>query len=185
MTGGLRDMRTGMEYRDNASNGVRIRDPVPPFYFSLRDFGFQKCLPFFPFPLFLSIDLPCLSSVLQGVKIGVSVLTDFTLDPCDGLFQNALLQLTFPDNDNVPSLSLQLTPHFLIPLLISGNLSCPELCVGLWDFVITTALMAMPKAAVNEDGCAVLCEDNIRSARKALDIHPIAEAPMPERITEL
>lgn len=171
-------MRTGMEYRDNASNGVRIRDPVP-FYFSLQDFGFQKGLPFFPFPLFLSIGLPCLSSVLHGVKIGFSVLTDFILDSGDGLFQNALLQLTFPDNDNVPSLSLQLPPNFLISLLISGYFGCPKLSISLWRTGLFTVFMPMPKTAMYEDGSSVLCENYIGSTRKMFDIHTVAKTRTP------
>ncbi len=67
-----------------------------------------------------------------------------------------VLQFTFPDNYHVPALRLQLTPDYLVSLLIPGNLRCPEISVGLGHRVELAAIVAMPEAAMDEDDSAVL-----------------------------
>lgn len=70
--------------------------------------------------------------------------------------EKIVLQFTFPDNYHVPALRLQLTPDYLVSLLIPGNLRCPEISVGLGHRVELAAIVAMPEAAMDEDDSAVL-----------------------------
>ena len=83
--------------------------------------------------------------------MGIPVPDNFTSYPVDGLFKVRLFQLTLPDNDYAPAFRLQLSPHLLVPLLVPGDFSYPELCVGFGDRIILAVFVAMPKASVYED----------------------------------
>ena len=107
--------------------------------------------PFLPDPSLLPILFPSFSSVILRAAKNLSIVPDFHCNSIDGCLQYGLLQLALPNDDDTPALSLQLTPDLLIPFLISGNLSYPELCVGFRNRIILTVFVAVPKAAVYED----------------------------------
>ena len=97
----------------------------------------------------------------------------------DGFFQYGLLQLTLPNDDDTPAFSLQLSPDFLIPLLVPGNLGHPELSVGLGDGIILTVFVAMPEAAMYEDNCPILWQHDIRFPGKTFIIHSVTKPLAP------
>ena len=101
-----------------------------------------------------------------------------------GLFELFILQFTFPDDDDSPTLSFQLAPDFLVAFLVAGNLGGPELRVSLGDSVILAVLVAVPEAAVDEDDGAMLGEDDVRGTGETLIVRPVAEAHVPECVTQ-
>ena len=102
-----------------------------------------------------------------------------------GVIEAGLLQFALPDNEDIPSLRLQLAPSLLIAFLIPGYFRCPEFSVGLWDGVVWTIFVTMPEAAVNKDDSVVLRQYDIRLAGKALVVGAIAESQTPEGMTQL
>ncbi len=124
---------------------------------------FQKCL--LPLPSgspFQIILFPRFSPVFPSSKIKLSVPHNLSRYPGDGFFKVRLFQLTFPYNDDAPTFCLQLSPDFLIPLLVPRDLCHPEFFVGLGDRIILTVFMAMPKAAMHKDDGAVFWKYNVR-----------------------
>ena len=91
-----------------------------------------------------------------------------------------LLQLTFPDDDDEPTLCLQLPPDLLVPLLVAGDFCLPELRVGLGSRVVFAILVAVPETAVDEDGGAVFGKDDVRGAWKLMNVEPVSESRLPE-----
>ena len=121
------------ERKENSSHGLHL--------FQERLFSFFPGLPLLP------VFLPSFSSVILSAAKNLSISADFISNPSDGLVKVRLLQLALPNNDYAPAFRLQLTPYFLIPLLVPENLSHPKLRVGLRDRIIFTVLVAMPETA--------------------------------------
>ena len=65
--------------------------------------------------------LPALFSFFLGSSIDLSVPDNLISNPIDGLLEVGLFQLALPDYDDAPTFRLQLSPHFLIPLLIASH----------------------------------------------------------------
>lgn len=125
-----------------------------------------------------------LSVILSGAK-DLTILPDGRCRGRNGFLQALFFQLTLPDDDDTPALRLQLAPGLLISFLISGYFGSPEICVGLGDSVVGAVLVTMPKAAVNKDDSAILGENDVRLAGEALVVGAIAEAQVPEGMTQL
>lgn len=133
---------------------------------------------------FLPIDFSALSSIILGFAVSLSILAYFRRDAIYRIVQNCFFQLALPDNDDVPTLGPQLTPHLLVSLLVAGYLRYPEIHIGLGDGIVFTPFMAVPETTVDEDDCTVLWENDIGGTRQAFIIHPIAESQMPECVTK-
>ena len=136
------------------------------------------------FPFFSLLSLPEIIftrffSFLLDSSVGLPVPDDFGSDSSDGLLKVCLLQLTLPNDDNAPAFRLQLAPDFLITLLVSGNLSHPELCVGLGNGIILTVFVAMPEAAMYEDNCPILWQHDIWFPGKTFIIHSVTKPLAP------
>ena len=118
------------------SNSLEIsaKWPLFPFWPSVPSGMLNGSISFFPF----SCEL-------------LSIADDFRLYPLYSFVKASILKLAFPDNDDGPSLRLQLAPGLLVPFLIPGYLRCPEVGVGLGHRVELAAFVAVPEAAVNED----------------------------------
>ena len=141
---------------------------------------FQKCL--LPLPSgspLQEILVPRFSPVFQSSMIKLSVPHNLRRNPVDGFFKVRPLQLTLPDDDDAPAFRLQLSPYLLIPLLVPGNLSHPELCVGFRNRIILTVFVAMPEAAMHEDNRPIFGQDDIRTSRKPFVVYPVAKSLKP------
>ena len=147
------------------------------------DFLQKGFLSFFSFPSLFSIAFPSCFSFFPYGLIGFPVPNNLADYLTDCLFKVSLFQLTLPDNDDAPPFGLQLTPYFLIPFLVPGNLGNPKLGVGFGDRIIFTLFVAMPKAAVYENDCSILGQHYIRPPGKALVIHSVPKAMMPQLST--
>ncbi len=147
--------------------------------------GLQSSLSHLASLLHQSVCLTGLPPVILSLAKDLSVLPNLHLDTGNGLVQNSLLQLTFPDNDDKPALGLQLAPDLLVSLLVPGHLCCPKVSVGHGDSVVLTALVAVPEAAVNKDDSMVFGEDDVWSSRQTFIIDAIPEAQTPESMAQL
>ena len=96
-----------------------------------------------------------------------------------------LLQLTLPNDYYRPILCFKLPPDVLVSLLIPSHFFNPEIRIRLRDSVLLAVLVSMPEATVYKDDRSVLGKDDIGRARKALDINSVAEAELPEGMTQL
>jgi hypothetical protein len=63
-----------------------------------------------------------------------------------------------------------------IPFPIPFYLGFPKLCIRLWQDVIPTTFMTMPKASVDEDASTILLQHNIGRTRQSLHIDTETEA---------
>lgn len=131
-------------------------------------------------PIFFPRFLPAILSHAKNIPVVPNLISN----PIDGLFQNSLLQLALPNNNDTPTQSLQLPPYLLIPFLIPSNFGYPEFRVCFRYRIILTAFMTMPKAAMNEDSRPIFGKYNIRSPGKSLVVYPIAESMAPQCMTQ-
>ena len=139
----------------------------------------KRGLTFFCLPALFLIEGAGFLSCCLEVVVGVSVPDDFRGYTVHGVFEPDLFQFAFPDDDDIPTFCLQLAPDFLVTLLVPGYLGCPEVGVGLGDCIVFAAFVAVPEAAVDKDDGAVLWEDDVGGAGKALVIHAVAETKTP------
>ena len=144
----------------------------------------ERLCSFFPGLPLLPVLFPSFSSFFLGGSICFSVPDNLGRNPGDGIVKVRLFQLALPDDDHAPAFSLQLSPDFLIPLLVPGNLCLPKFGVGLWDSIILTVLVAMPKTAVHEDGRPVFGQNDIWRPGKTIIIYSITEALTPKGVTQ-
>ena len=100
---------------------------------------------------------------------------------CRDCFRKAAaIEFALPDDDDGPAFGFQLAPCVLVALLVPCYLGGPEVGVGLGNRVVFAGFMAMPEAAVDEDGSAVFGEDDVGFAGKVLVVDAVAEAQAPE-----
>lgn len=83
----------------------------------------------------------------------------------DGSF-GSLLQLAFPDANDAPSLSAQFSGDGTIARRVASNLLLPETRVRPRRKV-STAIVAMPEATVDEEGDALLAPGKVRTSQKS------------------
>jgi hypothetical protein len=146
---------------------------------------FQESLfSFFPGLPLLQVLFPSFSSFFLGGSIGFPVPDNLGRNPGDGIVKVRLLQLALPDDDHAPAFSLQLSPDFLVPLLVPGNFGHPKLSVGFGNSIILTVLVAMPEAAMHEDNRSILGQNDIRPTREMLLVYPVAKTLTPQTKTQ-
>ena len=103
------------------TRGVFSKAEFPLISAKMPCFLQERLFPFLPFLHLQPISLPGPSSFVQGGAIGLSIPDDLAGDAVNGLGEIRFLQLTLPDNDDAPTLRLQLSPDFLIPLLVASH----------------------------------------------------------------
>ena len=64
----------------------------------------------------------------------------------------------------------------VVALAVALYLRAPEIDVGLGEAEVAAAFVAMPEAAVDENACAVLAQDDVGMAGQARMVEPVAEA---------
>ncbi len=79
--------------------------------------------------------------------------------PFCGCREVLLFQFAFPDTDNLPSTVLETLRCFYIPLDVPLTLFLPILGMVGWSRI--SAIMAMPKTAVDKDGDSLVKENEI------------------------
>lgn len=112
------------------------------------------------------------------------VFKDFGLNSHGRCVKLVFGKVALPDNDYHPSFCLQLSPNFLVTLLVLGNLGRPVIGIGFWNRIISASFVAMPEAAVNEDYSPVLGKDDIWRTWETFVIYPIAESQAPESVSQ-
>ena len=121
--------------------------------------GFELChkgsLPFLHGPPLLPIDFSGLPSILHSSTENLSVLVDFRRDAFNCFVKNRLFQLALPDNDDIPPLGFQLSPHLLVAHLITVNFRHPILRVRFWNMTGSTPLVSMPKTPMHKYDCMI------------------------------
>jgi hypothetical protein len=137
---------------------------------------------FFPGLPLLSVLFPGFSSFFLGGSISFPVPDNLGRNPGDGIVKVRLLQLTLPDDDHAPAFSLQLSPDFLVSLLVSGYLCRPKIGIGFRKMASRATFVAMPKATVHEDYRPVFGQNNIRSTGKTRVVYSISKALIPKRV---
>lgn len=133
----------------------------------------------------LKVSLSRLAPVIQRKTKGHAIAEDFSFNTADGAGESSLRQFALPDNDDRPSLRLELLPNVLISLLVPCDLCSPKVCIRLWHRIELAVLVAVPEAAVDKDDRAVLGEDDVWFAGQPLVIHPVPEPKSPECLTQL
>lgn len=123
------------------------------------------------------------SFILSGEE-GLSILVDLGGHCRDGFREPASFELALPDDDDGPAFGFELAPGVLVALLVPCYLGGPEVGVGFGDGVVFTVFVTVPEAAVDEDGCAVFGEDDVRFAGEASVIDAVTEAQAPEGFAE-
>ena len=73
----------------------------------------------------------------------------------------------FPNDKHSPAKLHEFIPHTLVASPIPANLADPVFTVGLWRPRATSAFVAMPKTAVNEDSRAPARKNDIRLSRQS------------------
>lgn len=89
-------------------------------------------------------------------------------------------QLTLPYNDYMPSHLCQLPLFFLVPFFVPIDLLLPKVGIRLRKSEVLTAIMSVPKAAVDKHTRAVLAQHNIRMARQPGVVQPVSESLPPQ-----
>src|SRR5690606_13424964 len=70
---------------------------------------------------------------------------------------------------------------FHIACLVAREFRSPPFCAGLREAKVATSLVAVPKAAVNENHSALSGENQIGISRQPPVMEPVAESGCPER----
>ena len=86
-----------------------------------------------------------------------------------------LPNLTFPQHNDFPAVSLKCLNMLLISLLCSLYLGSPICFIGLTGMsIMTVTIMTMPIASMNEDSNLLSGEHNIWFSRQRLVVHTVA-----------
>lgn len=88
----------------------------------------------------------------------------------------ALLQLAFPDDQNAPAEALQFSKAGSVTRHIAGDLGAPVAGIGRWHTGAPRAIVAMPEAAMDEDGFVAGWENQVGRAWQALAVEAVAVA---------
>lgn len=153
----------------------RVKRKLPPGFHLFQ----EGLFPFLPDSSLLSVFFPPFFSIILSAAKNLSIELDLLSNPTDGILQYGFLQLTLPDNNDIPALCLQLAPDFLIAFLVPRYLGHPELRVGFWDRIKLTVFVAMPEAAMHEDNRPIFGQDDIRTSRKPFVVYPVAKSLKP------
>ena len=144
------------------------------------EFGFDEGGDFFaPAGLFKGESAVLAATGGVGVQIGLVRLDPgFYAVDCGG--KEGFGEFAFPDCDDVPGYRFEPLDVECVAFLIMGDLRLPEVHVGFRDGVFGASPVAVPEAAVDEDGGAVLWQDDVGRAGKGADVEPVAVAPAPQ-----
>ena len=88
-------------------------------------------------------------------------------------------EFTLPDGDDGPGEGVEALGIEFVTGDVSGDLVFPELGVGFWCDVLGAAAVAVPEAAVDEDGCAVFWKDEVGGAREAFVVETVSVSSVP------
>ena len=94
----------------------------------------------------------------------------------EGLLAAVGLELALPDGDAVPSHGGYLALFLDVALLVAADFLLPEVGVGLGHLETVAVFVSMPKAAVDEDDCAVFAQNDVRMTGESGMVEAIAEA---------
>lgn len=95
------------------------------------------------------------------------------------MLPHSLGKLALPYRNTVPSHSCQSPLNFLVTLSVAFNLVLPEVGMGLRQAKRTT-VVAMPKAPVHKDACAIPPQHDIGVTWQPSMINPIAKSMLPK-----
>ena len=73
---------------------------------------------------------------------------DFVVQALTSLFDTVLLELAFPDDDDMPAFAFELFLDALVSRLVARELLLPELHVALGFACVLATLMRVPKTAM-------------------------------------
>lgn len=93
-------------------------------------------------------------------------------------------QLTFPDRDSVPALTVQQSDVTGVAGTVTGYFGGPEVRVCFRQPKVRAVGMPVPEAAIDEDGSAVARQHQVRTAGEFLVVEAEAEAIAPEILTD-
>lgn len=130
--------------------------------------------------LLLSVFLAGFPSFILGGEEGLAVLVYLGGHFRDGFREAAAFEFAFPDDDDGPAFGFKLAPSVLVALLVPCYLGGPEVGVGFGNHVVLAVFVAVPEAAVDEDGGAIFGEDDVGLAGKASIVDAVTEAQAPE-----
>lgn len=119
-----------------------------------------------------------LTAVSLIVKPGSTIGINLFPDGSNGTINPVYFQLAFPHYDDAPAERFQESVIPQVALAVVLDLRPPELRICLRFGRIAAVLVPVPEAAVDEDACAVLRQDNVRGAGEALFVNaiPISES---------
>ena len=80
----------------------------------------------------------------------------------------------------MPSHGGYLSLFLYVALLVAAYLLFPKVGVALWHLEVGAVVVSMPKAAIDEDYCAVFAQHDVGMARETGMVEAIAEATGPE-----
>ena len=89
-------------------------------------------------------------------------------------------EVACPDDDYLPSGVKQQLVVPSVPFAVTGYLVLPECRIGLGQYELSASFMPVPETAVDKDRRSVLAHDDVRFARHALDIEPVAVSVRPQ-----
>lgn len=112
---------------------------------------------------------------IPGIRC--QVVVKLSPDVADSIFKYVLLQLAFPNRDDLPVGSFKHHRVFQVTLSVVPNLVFPKAFIRLRHNELAAALMTVPETAVHEYAGPVLCQHDVRSTGKLSDIDsvPVAE----------
>ena len=84
-------------------------------------------------------------------------------------------EAALPDDYRVPAETGEGLIVAVVALAVAFYLRAPEVHVGLGEAEVAAAFVAVPEAAVDEDACAVLAQDDVGVAGQARMVEPVAE----------
>ena len=121
---------------------------------------------------------------MQSPRRPVPYLPVSQIDVIEGLFEGfegALAdrggpEAALPDDYGVPAETGEGLIVAVVALAVAFYLRAPEVHVGLGEAEVAAAFVAVPEAAVDEDACAVLAQDDVGMAGQARMVEPVTEA---------
>lgn len=102
----------------------------------------------------------------------------------DGGVEIFLGEFAFPDGDDGPGEGVEALSVEFVAGDVAGYLFFPEAGVRLGNDVLGATSVAVPEAAVDEDDCAILGQDEIGGAGEAFVIDPVAVPLVPQCVPD-
>ena len=93
-------------------------------------------------------------------------------------------QFAFPYGDDGPGEDVESLGVLQVTLYVLRHLRLPEFHVRLRHDVLRASLVSVPEAAVDEDDCAILGQDEVGGAGEALVIEPVPVAFVPKCVPD-